>query len=69
MPDICETKFKEWLDEKALPHIFFEQSPETFASFFRGEKLKRPDFLIALKQIGLIAVDVKDKKLSPTYST
>jgi len=62
----CENKFQEWLDHKKLPYLFIEQSPESFATFFRNIT-KRPDYLIVLPSIVLIAVDTKERKLHESY--
>ena len=56
----AESRFKEWLDSKQYSYLFIDQTKETFAEFFRGVS-KRPDFLIGINRVGLIAVDVKEK--------
>jgi len=65
----AELKFKEWLDSKGYPYLYIEQSPELFATFFRDVEVKRPDFLILVKGLGLIAVDVKSRELRPEHET
>ena len=59
-----EREFKNWLDSKDYPYLFIEQSPDTFSSFFKGIT-KRPDFLIIVKNFGIIAVDVKERRINP----
>lgn len=56
-----EQLFQQWLEAKKYPYVYIEQSLETFATFFRGIT-KRPDYFIVLPSIGLIAVDVKERK-------
>jgi len=65
----AELKFQEWLEEKSYPYLYIEQSPELFATFFRNTRVKRPDFLILIQGLGLIAVDVKDKELRKDHGT
>lgn len=61
--NIGEEKFKNWLDSKRYSFLYIEQSRETFPEFFR-DNLKRPDFLVVINRVGLIAVDVKEKEPS-----
>jgi len=58
---VAEKKFKEWLDKKGYPYLYIEQSKETFPEFFKGLS-KRPDFLVIVKNFGIIAVDIKERK-------
>ncbi|ADU97503.1 hypothetical protein [Thermovibrio ammonificans] len=58
---VAEEKFREWLDKMNYPYLYIEQSINTFSKFFKGTS-KRPDFLIIVKNFGIIAVDVKEKK-------
>ena len=60
---VVESLFKTWLDDNQLSYLYIDQSTDTFATLFQGN-IKRPDFLILLESIGLIAVDVKNKTLS-----
>lgn len=55
-----EEKFREWLDSKKYSYLYIDQNGDTFPEFFRGIS-KRPDFLVVINRIGIIAVDVKDK--------
>ncbi len=48
-----------WLQTQNLPYLYVAQSTGDFASLFTGV-VKRPDFLVLLDSIGLIAVDVKN---------
>lgn len=58
-----ERAFKHWLDACSRRFVYVDQAPETFAALFRGE-VKRPDFLVLIDSIGLIAVDVKNQALT-----
>lgn len=58
-----EQKFQKWLDDNNMAYIYVDQQQETFASLFKNN-IKRPDFLLLIDSIGLIAVDVKNYKLS-----
>lgn len=64
----AQNKFKEWLDSRELPYLFVDQSTETFATFFR-DNIKRPDFLVLIPSISIIAVEVKSRILHETYET
>lgn len=64
----AEMKFQEWLEHKRYPYVNIEQSRETFSKLFRG-KVKRPDFLVLIDSVGLLAVEVKDKELYEEYET
>ncbi|EKO3695192.1 hypothetical protein P0F02_003336 [Vibrio metschnikovii] len=58
-----ELAFKNWLDESGLSYLYIDQSTDTFASLFKLS-VKRPDFLMLLESIGMLAVDVKNYNLS-----
>lgn len=59
-----ENAFQQWLKENEFPYLFVDQSKETFPPLFR-QNLKRPDFLVLLESIGMIAVDVKNHDPQP----
>ena len=56
----AERRFAAWLDASALPHLYVEQSPMTVPASLRGE-IKRPDYLVGIPGVGIIAFDVKSK--------
>ena len=58
----AERDFQRWLDEAELPHLYVEQSPLTVPAFLRGQ-IKRPDYLVAIPHVGMIAFDVKCKSV------
>lgn len=58
-----EKNLRAWLDAEGLAHVSICQHPETFAALFAGH-VKRPDFLLLLESIGLIAIDVKNQTQS-----
>lgn len=60
---IGEIEFQKWLDKSGLGYIYVNQEQKTFATLFKGS-VKRPDFLVLIDSIGLIAVDVKNFSLS-----
>jgi len=62
--NLSEQAFKNWLDMKEYPYLYVEQSQDTFSSFFKG-LTKRPDFLVIVKNFGIIAVDVKERRINP----
>lgn len=51
-----------WLRSVGVSYLYVNQSPDTFANLFAAN-LKRPDFLVLLESIGLIAVDAKNYTL------
>lgn len=58
-----EDAFAAWLDAQGLGYVYIRQDPGRFAALFQSH-VKRPDFLVLIDSIGLIAVDVKNKNLS-----
>lgn len=58
-----EKNFKDWLNDHGFSFVHINQSKETISSLF-SKKVKRPDFLVLIECIGLIAVDVKNKNMS-----
>ena len=59
---IGEQEFNNWLKEVGISYIYIEQSKETLSTLFRGN-VKRPDFLMLLESVGMLAIDVKNKDL------
>ena len=57
-----EDALNAWLKGQGLSYVYICQSPETFAPLFNNH-VKRPDFLILIDSIGLLAVDAKNKRL------
>jgi hypothetical protein len=55
------------LQQESISYVYVRQEPERFAPLFKDE-LKRPDFLVLLESIGLLAVDAKNCSLS-SYGT
>jgi hypothetical protein len=60
---IGEVALNQWLQEQKLSYIAICQAKETFSPMFSGD-VKRPDFLLLLEGVGLIAVDAKNYKYS-----
>jgi hypothetical protein len=56
---IAEKALNDWLSNAGISYIAICQSPETFAKLF-AESVKRPDFLVLLESVGLLAVDAKN---------
>ncbi len=56
----AEARFRAWLDDSRLPHIYADQSRESVPQHFLAQ-LKRPDYLVALPFVGTVAFDVKCK--------
>jgi hypothetical protein len=57
-----EKEFNCWLKDNELSYLYIEQSKSTFSTLFKGN-VKRPDFLLLLESIGMLAVDVKNYTL------
>jgi hypothetical protein len=63
-----------WLDENKFSYLYINQDSESFPRLFTNQ-VKRPDFLLLIDSIGLIAVDIKnynifkDKHLSLNYES
>lgn len=58
----AEQAFAAWLDASVLPHLYVEQSPLTVPAPLRGA-IKRPDYLVGIPGVGLVAFDVKAKTI------
>jgi len=67
--DDGESRFRAWLDACGRSYVHVNQSPETFAQLFRPGKVKRPDFLVLIDSIGLLAVDVKNRRMKGDHFT
>lgn len=59
---LAEVAFRQWLDNSTLPHIYVEQSPLTVPEPLRGA-IKRPDYLVGIPGVGVVAFDVKAKSI------
>ncbi|MBN9007141.1 MAG: hypothetical protein J0H40_17215 [Rhizobiales bacterium] len=55
---------RRWLDAAVLPHIYVEQSPLTVPVPLRGQ-IKRPDYIVGIPGVGMVAFDVKAKTIYP----
>ncbi|OPH84406.1 hypothetical protein B2M20_02340 [Nitrobacter vulgaris] len=60
----AESAFRKWLDAAVLPHIYVEQSPLTVPEPLR-EQIKRPDYIVGIPGVGMVAFDVKAKTIYP----
>lgn len=58
-----EDDLQKWFDDEGMAYVRITQNPETFAKLFRKD-VKRPDFLLLIDSIGLIAVDAKSYSCS-----
>lgn len=58
-----EELLHQWLQDEGISYVYVRQEPSRFAPLFKDE-LKRPDFLVLLESIGLLAVDAKYCSLS-----
>jgi len=58
-----EDLFQRWLQTYDAPFLRVDNDVETYTMLFQG-KLKRPDFLLLIAGMGLLAVDVKNYKRS-----
>lgn len=61
-----EDALHNWLSGSNLSYVSICQSQETFAKLF-ADSVKRPDFLLLLHSIGLIAIDAKNCTYSSEY--
>ena len=58
-----ESALNQWFKEQGFSYVAVCQAKETFAPLFCGE-VKRPDFLLLIDSLGLIAVDSKNYRYS-----
>ncbi|TPK79020.1 hypothetical protein FJ936_30025 [Mesorhizobium sp. B2-4-13] len=59
---LAEAAFAAWLDSSGVAYMYVEQSPFTVPAGLKG-RIKRPDYLVGLPHIGLLAFDVKAKSV------
>lgn len=62
-----ERALNAWFADNALPYVGICQAPATFSPIFKGN-VKRPDFLLLIEGIGLLAVDAKNHKCSKGFT-
>lgn len=55
----AEIDFLNWLDENKFSYLYINQDIESFPKLFQ-DHVKRPDFLLLIDSIGLIAIDIKN---------
>lgn len=58
----AEGEFRAWLNRSDAGYMYVEQSPLNVPERWRG-RIKRPDYLVGLPHVGLIAFDVKAKTI------
>ncbi len=58
--DAGEADLRAWFDRYGFGYVAVHQNKETFAALFR-DHVKRPDFLLLIDSLGIIAVDAKHK--------
>ena len=64
---LAEDNFKEWLNTNKIPFWYIQQDKLTFADAFKGEIVRRSDFIILLPNIGFILTDVEYKIPAKKY--
>ena len=60
--DHGERKLRDWFQTHRLGFVHVNQRPAFFATLFR-DAVKRPDFLVLLDSVGMLAVDAKNKEV------
>jgi len=65
----AEEEFRRWLDRHNIPYWYIQQDLSTFSPALRELFIKRPDFMILVKNFGFILVDVKNKEPSRKHGT
>jgi hypothetical protein len=60
----AEQTFRIWLDASQVAHVYLDQTPMSVPDPLRG-RLKRPDYLVGIPGVGLVAFDVKAKTIYP----
>lgn len=58
--EAAEAAFRAWLNQESAAFLYIEQSPLNVPAPLRG-KIKRPDYLVGLPGVGMVAFDVKAK--------
>jgi hypothetical protein len=63
-----EAALNAWLKREKLSYVAVCQAKDTFSPLFSSE-VKRPDFLLLLESVGLLAVDAKNYTRSGRFYT
>jgi len=64
----AEFMFKQWLDKHNIPYFYIKQDSDSFSpALNKSFSGKRPDFMVLVPNFGFIFVDVKSRRLHPTY--
>lgn len=58
----AEARFQAWLEASRFPYFYIDQTMATFARHLRGD-VKRPDYFVGIRGIGLLGFDVKAKTI------
>jgi len=67
MQERSEKDFGHWLDEANIAWVYINQNPGDLFSGRLADKGRRPDFLVALPNLGVIAVDIKCESTYRNY--
>ena len=68
MQNRAEQEFKNWLDKHNTAYWYIAQDLNNFSPALKKYFTKRPDFAILLPNIGLLFVDIKDKKQAKKHN-
>ena len=55
----AETEFQKYLDKHKIPFWYIEQNFTTFSTALKELNIQRPDYVLFIKNIGLIFIDVE----------
>jgi hypothetical protein len=55
----AETEFQKYLDKNKIPFWYIEQNFTTFSTALKELNIQRPDYVLFIKNIGLIFIDVE----------
>jgi hypothetical protein len=61
----AEREFMKWLKRCQIPYFYFEQGVEVWSPDMDGAK--RPDFMILLRHVGFLMVDVKHNNIKKEF--
>ncbi len=59
----AENQFRQWLDFHKIPHLYIEQRKDRLSVGLKEIfGAKRPDFIVLVEGLGLILIDVKNRR-------
>ena len=66
--DKTNKNFRGWLNKHEIPYLYIDQEINTFSVALKKHTIRRPDFIIFIRNIGWFMVDVEYKRPAVKYA-